>query len=204
MKNFGLRAFLVASAALLANHASAGIFTTYTDAGGMSMWKDPFCQETPDGYAIELDETWRHFTPSFFLVGENSFSELDGGTSGGGASLDIDKNALNLTGFNVTGWIINITPNPGASIKLIEASSDRFDDVDLIEFDDGSAQIVYSMDGIDDTAVLTGESLNMYFKFHVNGGFGFTIKQTPVPTPGVLALLAAAGFVGAPRRRRNA
>lgn len=202
MKGMGIGTFMAAGTLMLAAESQAGITAAYTDTGGMSGWKDPFCQETEDGYAIQLDETWTHATPSIFSVEENSLSAVEGGIAGG-AHLLIDKNVVNMTGFDFTGWIINITPNAGGTIKLVSAFSNRFDDITFTEFGDGSAQIVYALDGIDDTAVLFGETLKMEFVFQVNGALGFTIKQIPVPAPGALALLGAAGLVGWNRRRRS-
>ena len=51
------------------------------------------------------------------------------------------------------------------------------------------------------TGVDIGGTTKLDFGFNIDGNLGFMIKQTPIPAPAGVALMGAAGLLGARRRR---
>lgn len=126
-------------------------------------------------------------------------------TSDGDPDVKITKMLTNTTGTAWTSFRIKlldvfsvgpITVLPGTEL------SDRFHSVttSVIPGGLGSSEMVFSQTGAD-TPVLPGESVMFQFTFNVPSAVAFAMVQTPVPTPGVLAVAGLAGVVVTRRRR---
>ena len=89
------------------------------------------------------------------------------------------------------------------TVELKGVESDRLSNVEVMNYDDGFASIwFFTSKKQGDTPVFMGETVAMSFDMIVFGEISFTMIQTPVPSPGALALLGLAGAVSR-RRRRN-
>ena len=124
----------------------------------------------------------------------------------GGTLIDIDKTIVNTTDFDWTDFHIDLIPGDGSDGIIVDpdsVTSDRFSDIEVLNFKDGSAGIWYFTNkDLGDSAVLIGESVNLSFTMNIFGDINFNMIQTPTPTPGALALFARAG-TALRRRRRN-
>lgn len=160
---------------------------------------------TTNGMSIYLYENWGEIDPVALFIVESG-SSLLGDPGLGGTSIGIAKDILNSTTFDWTAFHIDLIPGDGSDEITVDpdsVGSDRFSDIDVMNNDDGSASIWFFTDkNQGDTPVLIGESVMMSFNMTIFGAISFTMIQTPVPTPGALALLGLAGAVSR-RRRRN-
>lgn len=158
-----------------------------------------------DGMSIQLFEDWGGFAPVGFTISDDGYPGPDNPFAGG-TLIDISKNIFNQTEFDWTAFHIDLIPGDGSdgiTVDPASVSSDRFSDVMVMNNKDGSASIWYSTDKKQgDMPVLIGESVHLFFTMNIFGDINFNMIQTPIPTPGALALFALAGTV-LRRRRRN-
>lgn len=126
-------------------------------------------------------------------------------TSDGDPDVKITKMLTNTTGTAWTSFRIKLldvfSVGPITVLSGTELS-DRFSSVatSVIPGGLGSSEMVFSQSGAD-TPVLPGESVMFQFTFNVPSAVAFAMVQTPVPTPGVLAVAGLAGVVVSRRRR---
>lgn len=112
------------------------------------------------------------------------------------------KIVTNTTDFFWSSFEIVLTPGLGTTISDVVADPNlEFMDVNVMAGGGGSWIITW--DQFTGTGVGIGESTKFSFGFNIDGNLGFMMKQTPIPTPGAIALLGAAGLCAA-RRRRSA
>lgn len=158
-----------------------------------------------DGMSIQLFEDWGGFAPIAFTISDDGYPAPDNPFSGG-TLIDISKNLFNQTDFDWTDFHIDLIPGDGSDGITVDPKSvfsDRFSNVEVMNNKDGSASIWYSTDKKQgDMPVLIGESVHLFFTMNIFGDINFNMIQTPIPTPGALALFVLAGTV-LRRRRRN-
>lgn len=118
----------------------------------------------------------------------------------GGTGINFNKSLTNNTNFFWSSFQIVLTPALGSTISNVAASSNAaFSDVDVSPGGGGSWVILWDQDM--GTGVSTGDGAAFSFGFDITGNLGFTMKQTPLPTPAGAALLGVAGLWGVRRRR---
>ena len=187
--------------------AAAGFIVTPNDemggVGSLLHWSF-----TTDGLSITLYENWGDIDPvGMFIIG--NAPSLFGSTlfGDGGTLFEIEKNLINMTDFAWTSFHIDLLPNDESGSIIVDPDSvnSSFSDFEVMNNDDGSANIWYLIDKKDgDTPVLPGEDFFMEFDmFLFDSPSGFRMIQTPVPAPGALALLGL-GALAKRRRRRSA
>ena len=160
---------------------------------------------TADSVSISLYENWGDVDPvAMFIVGEDT--SLFGSTlfGDGGTLIEIEKDVINMTDFSWTAFHIDLIPFDGGGPITVDpesVDSDRFDISEVMNNDDGSANIWFFLEKGDEP-VLPGEEVDFEFDMIIFGAVSFTMIQTPIPAPGALALLGLAGAVSR-RRRRN-
>jgi hypothetical protein len=178
---------------------ATGMIIEPGDVESLNLGTEPWSEGINWGYdlvgpnaAAWIDEHWD-------AAGAVSF-EVNVLTDGFDPDVSLTKSLLNDSGFVWTEFLLELTPSLGGPIVVDPGSvdSDHFDTFDVTNNPDGSASILYS-GGV---PVGLGDSLSLDFTFNVPADVAFTMVQTPLPTPGSLALLAVAGLIG-PRRRRR-
>lgn len=118
----------------------------------------------------------------------------------GGTGINFNKSLTNNTNFFWSSFQIVLTPALGSTISNVAASSNAsFSDVNVSAGGGGSWVILWDQDM--GTGVSTGGGAAFSFGFDIAGNLGFTMKQTPLPTPASAALLGVAGLWGVRRRR---
>lgn len=114
--------------------------------------------------------------------------------------IGIQKDVTNSTDFVWTGFAVLIKGGVGSTISDVAAlPNSSFDLVNIVDNGDGSFLIEFGIDS--GTGVALGDNTILNFDFKVDGAIDFLIVQTPIPTPGSIALLSVAGLVASRRKR---
>jgi len=149
---------------------------------------------TPTTGAAWANELWIGMAPVSLNINVISDGDPD---------VTIQKNLTNTTGVAWTSFKIDLLEFVGfGPITVLAGSeaSNRFGNVATTNFGSGNAEMIFSLAGLQ-TAVLPGQSVSFFFTFNVPGAVAFKMVQSPIPTPGVLALMGLGGMIVARRRR---
>lgn len=120
-------------------------------------------------------------------------------TDGVDPDVMITKTLQNNTGFIWTAFNIDLFRTAGFGPIMTlpgSVSSTRFASNMVTNFGSGDSSISYF-----NGAVVPGDTVTFMFTFNIPGDVSFRMLQTPIPTPGALALLGL-GAAGLLRRRR--
>lgn len=148
------------------------------------------------GYVAAANRQW---VDESWIAGGNVQLSSSGqsGLETAGQEILLNKRTRNRSGFDWTGFTIVLT-NAGGPITMLAYSSTSFSNISVVGDGTNTVTLTYSGGTVAQNAFTV---FQLDFEIPTGPSWQYTQIQTPVPTPGALALLGVGGLVAGRRRR---